>query len=96
MSEKEVRVVSTEVVPGENRPIVASTVIWSGKHPEIMDAVKSLQKYARENNWDDIVGMRIMPTQGIYNAGGYDVNSFPGLIISYIVYGTYVRYGAVS
>lgn len=97
MSEKRyIRVVSTEAVPGENRPIIASSVIWSGKHREIIDAVTDLKKYARKDNWDDIVGMRIMPTQEIYNAGGRDVNSFPGLIISYIVYGTLVRYGGDS
>jgi len=95
MSEKKyIRVVSTEAIPGENRPIAASRAIWSGRHREIIDAVSDLRKYARQNDWDDIIGMRIVPTQEIYNAGGRDVNSFPGLMISYIVYGTCVRYGA--
>ena len=94
MEKKYVRVVSTDSVPSDNRPVVESTIVWSGQHKSIDEAVASLRRWARERNYDAITGLRIMQTQQIYNAGGHDINSFPGLIILFIVYGTAVRYAS--
>ena len=92
MEKKYVHVVTTESVLSDNRPVVEGRIIWSGQHKSIDEAVASLQEWASENNYDAITGLRITQTQQIYNAGGRDINSFPGLMVLFIAYGTLVRY----
>jgi uncharacterized protein YbjQ (UPF0145 family) len=91
MREDEVVMVTTESVPGDDRVIVQSLVLWHAADENIAVALNNLRKRAAENGWDAVVGIRFLVNQTIS-----PVNSSALSTVSsaswYMVYGTAIRY----
>ena len=96
MTQKYVRLVTTETVPGEKRPITTGYIIWSGKRKSVEEAVASLRETALKNGMDDVVGIRIEPILDIVNVGGTGVYAAPGSLVYYQAYGTCVCYDSID
>ena len=64
MPEQKIRMVTTDSIPGEHRAVTDCTVAW-GAGEDILKAYESLKKWARESNYQDIVGIRFVVTQDV-------------------------------
>jgi hypothetical protein len=89
MPSQNIRLATTDGIPGNNRPIAHSSMVWSGIRDSISATSVDIQKWAAENNFHAVVGIRILQIGDIH--GG--VRYFPtSTRVVYIMYGTAIRY----
>jgi hypothetical protein len=86
MSGHNVTVVTTDDVPGDERPVTGRTLVWAGGST-IDEAVENIQKWAAENKYDAIVGVRFTVAYV-----GPPVIVFPGRHFKHFAYGTCIRH----
>jgi hypothetical protein len=49
--------VTTENIPGDNRTVTGRAMVWAGGS-SMTEVIENMQKWAVENNYDSIVGVR--------------------------------------
>jgi hypothetical protein len=57
MSEHNITIVTTENIPGDNRPVTGRTLVWAGGIT-MAEVLENIQEWAAENDYDSIVGVR--------------------------------------
>lgn len=87
MPSQEVAMSTTDSIPGDGRAIAHSTVAWSTTQSNTLDAYNSLRKWARDNGWDAVVGLRFVWTPDISGMGGGTSTSE-----RWLAYGTCISY----
>ena len=50
-------IVTTENIPGDNRPVTGRTLVWAGGNT-MAEVIENIQKWAAENAYDSVVGIR--------------------------------------
>ena len=60
MRTPEIRFSTTESIPGEHRTVTRSEVAWIEGAESVKAAYSSLEKWARDNNYEAIVGFRLI------------------------------------
>jgi hypothetical protein len=49
--------VTTENIPGDNRPVTGRAMVWAGGST-MAEALENIQEWATKNNYDSVVGVR--------------------------------------
>jgi len=81
---QEIKVSTTDSIPGERRTATESRVAWSESVTTVRHAYDSLIKWARDNNYDAIVGFRLVTEPYGEGSGLTDMQ--------YTAYGTCIAY----
>lgn len=92
MPEREIETSTTDTIPGDNRSVTRSAVGWYYGCDSPNEAYEKLLKWARDNNFDAIVGLRFtsVPDVAMGNAGhGY---ASVGTNFKWTAYGTCISY----
>ena len=90
MSEEEIKMSTTDSIPGEDRAMTRSEVAWASA-PTLKEAHSALKTWAREHEYDAIVGIRftVRPdVSGRGRAGTVDIHTDA----RWIAYGTCISY----
>ena len=90
MPEEEINMSTTDSVPGEDRAIIRSEVAWTSAST-LKEAHASLKTWAREHEYDAVVGLRFTVRPDIYGsgrAGTVDIHTDA----RWIAYGTCISY----
>jgi hypothetical protein len=57
MTERNITIVTTENIPGDDRPVTGRTLVWAGGNT-MAEVLKNIQEWAAENAYDSVVGIR--------------------------------------
>jgi hypothetical protein len=88
MPSQNIPIATTDGIPGNNRAIADSNMVWSDVCYSIKDASAAIKKWAAANNFHAVVGVRIMQIGRI--GGGVPMPA--STPVFYIMYGTAIRY----
>jgi hypothetical protein len=91
MPSQDVRVSTTDSIPGVSREIAWSSLAWSGEKPNARDAFLGLQKWAHDNGFEAVVGLRFAVMPSVRSQGGGSVASVY-TSATWTAYGTCIRY----
>jgi hypothetical protein len=61
MSGHNITIVTTDSIPGDDRPVTGRTLVWAGGNT-MAEAVENIQEWAAQNNYDSVVGVRFTVT----------------------------------
>ena len=87
MPKSEIRMSTTDSIPGERHPVTRSEVAWGAGEDTLEDARDGLEKWARENKYDAVIGLRFIVAPSVYGA-----MSTTKTRLSFTAYGTCVAY----
>jgi hypothetical protein len=91
MPEPEIRVSTTEIIPGEQRTIARFELSWIENANSAEDAYDGLVTWSRRNRYEAIIGYRIIAVphvKTVPSGFGYAITT----AIEFISYGTCVAY----
>jgi uncharacterized protein YbjQ (UPF0145 family) len=84
-----ITVVTTDSVPGIDRLVAASNLVWSGNRSSLMEATEDIKECAFKNGMQAIVGVRVLQVASVYGGPRYIPTQ---TTVTYIMYGTAIRY----
>jgi uncharacterized protein YbjQ (UPF0145 family) len=66
--QKHISFSTADTIPGEHRTASSSSLTWSNQCASIREAYDELAKWARDHDYDAVVGVRFVQTES-YQAG---------------------------
>lgn len=90
MARRVIKVSTTDSIPEDRRAITRSEVAWIEGAADVEEAYRDLQKWARDNDYDAIVGFRLIAAPDVKTHHSVYV----GTAITFTAYGTCIAYQA--